>query len=153
MRHTSLEDHPMGEPTMDRQIVNIADDETKSSRRRRTLLELTAAERRARHAENQRKSRDAILRSGIPAKVDLAKALLEAVRIDFATHQIVNIAGGERELWQRLIPCTLDILVGRGFDRSQCRRRLLRAILPQPSSGSAPAETDDEASDGPSPGA
>lgn len=128
--------------------MSIEPETTTPGRCRRTNPEIAADQRRLRHAQNQRKSRESILRNGIPSKVDLAKALLESVRVDFATHrQIVNI-GGERELWQRLIPMTLDILVDRGFDRSQSRRRLLRAILPQP--GSAPAEAEDEAS-GPSP--
>ena len=81
-------------------------------------------DRKASHAEAQRKYAAGLRRKGTPRSDDLARATLAAFR------DVVNRepGPGSETAWRVLVTAILDELTARGFHRQEAGRRLLRYL-------------------------
>jgi hypothetical protein len=82
-----------------------------------------------RRREAQRRHAARLKAAGAPRADDLGRALVAAVRDCIAD----GVPTAERAVWERLITSAVDQLVAKGFNRSEVRKRLLRALLPRDS--------------------
>lgn len=93
------------------------------------------ARERQRHAEVQRKHAKRNREKGIPGKSDLASALLEAARRDFAANHSLSIGKPQAALWRRIVSEAVAVLGERGFDPQHSRKRFIRTLRPMPGGG------------------